>query len=449
MLANMPPEAPLNLTQLIELIRNDSSRSSKISDIFAKSGDLLHKNILGKTLYGTSNPDYMRWILYDNQNNYIKPKSVNNVMNKNLGQGGLFHTNNAKEWALDKQGLKPLLKQQFVDRFINKIIDKTNNYTDSLIPHARKNKITPISDSISHFTLEVLYKTLLQTDIDEEGEGDLLSRYLFSYIDLNFSKPIRSLLPAFGKFKTHKEKSARFLQLVKKIYEGRAQKNYEVADIIQKLFELHPNHASDPLEQERVLSEIGTFLIAGHHTVSGALSWAIVLLATNPQVAANLDDELSSVLGGRAPERSDFSKLKYLRAFINEVMRLKPPASNISRHALKEDVVGGYLIKKNSFVLMSIFSLHRHPDYWQNPLVFNPERFINNPNGQSHEFAYMPFGNGPRSCSGVNYANLFLTVSLSIILQRLKFQLVSSDISLLNGIIYRPDNSLRVIIKEV
>lgn len=105
-------------------------------------------------------------------------------------------------------------------------------------------------------------------------------------------------------------------------------------------------------------------------------------------------------------------------------MRLYPPAWFLMRKAINEDTIGDYPIPANAFISYSAYTLHRHPDFWDNPERFDPERFSPEQVAARPRFAYLPFGAGPRLCIGNNFAMLEGQLILATIAQCYRFALV-------------------------
>lgn len=105
-------------------------------------------------------------------------------------------------------------------------------------------------------------------------------------------------------------------------------------------------------------------------------------------------------------------------------MRLYPPAWFLMRKAINEDTLGGYTIPANTFISYSAYTLHRHPEFWDDPERFDPERFTPERAAQRPRFAYLPFGAGPRLCIGNGFAMLEGQLILATVAQRYRFTLV-------------------------
>jgi cytochrome P450 len=136
-------------------------------------------------------------------------------------------------------------------------------------------------------------------------------------------------------------------------------------------------------------------------------------------VERRLRQELDEVLDGRPPTVDDLPKLPYTTMVIQETLRLYPAAWMIGRMPLGDDEIGGYHIPAGSTVWMSQYVTHRHPDFWEEPNGFDPERFRDHPPP-----AYFPFGAGPRVCIGNNLALLEARLVIATVLQRLRLELL-------------------------
>ena len=173
----------------------------------------------------------------------------------------------------------------------------------------------------------------------------------------------------------------------------------------------------------QIRDEVLTLLLAGHETTANALAWTFFLLADAPEVDGKLRSELDQVLGGRAPTVDDLPRLPYLAMVVQESMRLYPPAWAISRAVIADDEIMGYLIPAGSNVLLSQWVTHRHPDFWNDPNRFDPERFSPDAIAQRPRYAYFPFGGGPRLCIGEQFALVEARLILASVLQNYRLRL--------------------------
>jgi cytochrome P450 len=160
------------------------------------------------------------------------------------------------------------------------------------------------------------------------------------------------------------------------------------------------DEAGRPLEISEIRDQLVTFIVAGHETVASALGWAWGLIATHPDVSNRIAQEADAVAPSRPLGFADYRELTYTRAVIDETLRLYPPAWLITRSAIDSDVIDGVSVPAGSLIIMSPWLLHRHPQLWEDPEDFRPERFL----GEVERFAHIPFGAGPRLCIGRDFS---------------------------------------------
>jgi cytochrome P450 len=163
--------------------------------------------------------------------------------------------------------------------------------------------------------------------------------------------------------------------------------------------------------------ELVTLVIAGHETVASCLTWTAHLLAGSSQVQARVHAELDDVLDGRPPTWADLPRLAYLRACVDEALRLYPPAWVLTRQALVPDEVCGVEVPAGTLLIISPWLLHRRGASWPDPERFDPDRFLEDPAAGTRLGAYLPFGAGPRLCIGREFALVEAVLVLATLLR--------------------------------
>ncbi len=218
----------------------------------------------------------------------------------------------------------------------------------------------------------------------------------------------------------------------------RAQGPSEPPDMLDLLL-------ASTLSPTEVRDEIVTFLVAGHETVASALTWALVLLSTHPEVADRVAEEAESVLGGLGPgeavDLSRLAELKVCRAVVDEAMRLNPPAWLITRSTAADMELGGSHVPAGSLVILSPWIVHRHESVWSEPETFDPQRFLPPAAGSTPgtRTAYIPFGAGPRMCIGRDFAYAEAVLSLAMICRAVQLQPSGPPVRPLPLVTIRPD----------
>ncbi len=177
-----------------------------------------------------------------------------------------------------------------------------------------------------------------------------------------------------------------------------------------------------------VRDDIVSLMLAGYETTSATLGWVLALLATRPALVDRLRLEALRVSDQADLDYRDLSRLTLARTVVNETLRLYPPGWSMRRIAVEHDTLpGGLAVSPGDFVLISPYILQRHPDHWEAPTDFRPERFDDGAAIRAKGYAYMPFGGGPRRCLGMNFAYMELLVVLVVLLQRGEWRMAVPD----------------------
>ncbi|WP_353855639.1 bifunctional cytochrome P450/NADPH--P450 reductase [Bacillus sp. Bos-x628] len=209
-------------------------------------------------------------------------------------------------------------------------------------------------------------------------------------------------------------------QLVDDIIHERKKQDETGDDLLSLMLHAKDPETGERLSDENIRYQIITFLIAGHETTSGLLSFAIYFLLKNPEELKKAVQEADEVLQGELPTFKQVQKLSYIRMVLNEALRLWPTAPSFSLYAKEDTVIGGkYPIEKNQSVTVLIPKLHRDQTVWgEDAEEFKPERFMHPEKIPQH--AYKPFGNGQRACIGMQFALHEATIVLAMVLHHLE-----------------------------
>lgn len=211
-------------------------------------------------------------------------------------------------------------------------------------------------------------------------------------------------------------------QIVSQEADQRGNDSHDLLSLLRTLRNGSPRNGAG---WKLVRDEVMTFLLAGHETTAATLAWTWYALAQHACVESRLHQELEELLAGRDPSLSDLPRLTYTRMIIDEVMRLYAPVWLIPRRSIGDDRIGGYRIPANSDVLLSVYMMHRHPDFWDSSEKFDPERFSREECAQRAASCYLPFGAGARACIGSRFGLMETILVVAVRAQRLRFELVS------------------------
>ncbi|TYA14962.1 cytochrome P450 [Paenibacillus faecis] len=201
------------------------------------------------------------------------------------------------------------------------------------------------------------------------------------------------------------------------IAERRAGKTEGKDDLLAHMLTSKDPETGEALDDENIRYQIITFLIAGHETTSGLLSFAFYFLLKHPDKLKKAQEEVDRILTDPVPSYKQVRDLKYIRMILNESLRLWPTAPAFSLYAKEDTLLGGkYPIRQNEAVTVLIPILHRDKEVWGEEVEeFRPERFEDEAKIPHH--AFKPFGNGQRACIGQQFALHEATLVLGMLLK--------------------------------
>jgi cytochrome P450 / NADPH-cytochrome P450 reductase len=184
-------------------------------------------------------------------------------------------------------------------------------------------------------------------------------------------------------------------------------------------------HSGERLDDVNIRYQMNTFLIAGHETTSGMLSFAVYFLLNNPHVIQKAYEEVDRVLGrdiNAKPTAQQVNQLVYIGQILKEALRLWPTAPAFGLYPYQNETIGGkYKLRKRTFVTVLTAMLHRDQSVWgPRAEVFDPENFAPDREAKMPAHAFKPFGNGQRACIGRQFAMTEATLVLGLILQRFR-----------------------------
>ncbi|MEU2283324.1 cytochrome P450 [Streptomyces sp. NPDC013178] len=192
-------------------------------------------------------------------------------------------------------------------------------------------------------------------------------------------------------------------------------------DLLDRMLETAHPETGERLSARNVRRQVITFLVAGHETTSGALSFALHYLSRHPEVAARARAEVDRVWGdATAPGYDQVAKLRYVRRVLDESLRLWPTAPAFAREAREDTMLAGeHPMRRGAWALVLTPMLHRDPDVWGDDAErFDPDRFDAGAVRARAPHTFKPFGTGARACIGRQFALHEATLVLGLLLRR-------------------------------
>jgi Cytochrome P450 len=383
-------------------------------------------------------PDSVKQVLVDDFEQYRKPSDSGGV---DILSEGLLLSDDA-QWERQRTRLQPLFYRERIETYA----ETMGVYAAASAEEwAATDETVDLSEATSTYTLRVLGKTLFGIETTEHREA--IRAGAEAIRERSSDSPVGLDIPDWLPTPGNRRYQHGIEQLDGVIDELLADSGNDVdgEDLLSLLLAASNDDGDHPTESE-IRSQLATFLFAGHETSATALTWALYELGRNPEIAARLQSEIDSVVTDEYATLTDLPELSYTTQILNETLRRYPPAAAIFRETDSAVELNGYTVPQDTYVVLPQFFVHTDDRWWDEPMTFDPSRWddIDDPPGDRPEYLYFPFGGGPRSCIGMRFARMELTLALATIARQCRVIHDYEDIGVDIGSTTSPAEQLRV-----
>ncbi len=398
-----------------------------------------------KAWHLVNNPAHIEWILQKNVGNYPKGFFFNRRISLLCGNG--LVTSEGDFWRRQRRLAQPAFHRQRLANLVGTMTDATDSMLGEWDDYARRDHAFDVTESMMRLALQVVGRSLFSTELGEHSE-----RVYHAMSGVLAHIGFRMFNPFSAGEKVPTKRNRTFVrdrhtldEVSRHIIEERRREGGDRGDLLSMLMLARDEETGEGMSDAQLLDEVRTLLFTGHETTAVALSWTFKLLAQNPHVRERLQSEVDEVLQNRTPTLEDLPRLTFTRQIFEETLRLYPPVWCIPRHCNQADEIGGYDIGADSTVVILPYLTHRHPDFWDNPEAFDPDRFSLERCENRAKFAYFPFGGGPRVCIGANFSMMEAQIILAMVTQKFQLDLVPDHpVSMSQSLTLRPRHGLKM-----
>jgi pentalenene oxygenase len=278
--------------------------------------------------------------------------------------------------------------------------------------------------------MAVVGKTLFSTDLGQDAVDEVVG-----------SMPIlldgirkRLLAPTELLEKLPTAENRRFNAAIRRVHDvvDRIIADYrrtglDHGDLVSMMLMARDEETGEGLSDEHVRGEVLTMVAAGTQTTATTIAWALHTMSIRDDIQDRAFAEVRDVLGDRDPVFDDIERLEYIRCLLSETLRLYPPAWLLSRRATTEVTLGGHVLPPGASILFSPYAVHRDPNVFEDPDLFNPDRWLPERAKKIPRPGFIPFGAGSRQCLGERFAWVEATVVLATILRRWRVRPVAGQ----------------------
>ena len=330
-------------------------------------------------------------------------------------------------WLPRRRALQPMFTKRHVPRYAGHM----GAAAQSVVDGWRDGAFVDLDTECRKLTLRALGRSVLGLDLDERAdEIGLALRTSLEWVADRVARPINPprWLPTKGQRAARRANETLHRLAAEILHAVRADAERD-APLVRALIQAIDEETGRPLTDEEICHELVLFMLAGHDTTSTTLTYALWSLGHHRDIQDQVRAEVDA-LGERALSPDDVAELGLTVRVLHEALRLCPPAAGTVRSPTCDLVVDGYRVEAKTIAAVSFYAMHRDPALWDDPLRFDPDRFLPERSKGRSRWQYLPFGGGPRSCIGDHFAMLEATLALATIIRAVEIESLDLDFPL-------------------
>ena len=382
------------------------------------AGDVATYRVFGERGYLLSNPADIERVLVSDNDDFVKGEVFEESLGT-LAENGLVILE-GEQWKRHREAFQPAFA-----------MDRIQSYADTMSEFAARTAANwtdgerlAVDDEMRELTLDILAKTLFDIDVQDKKRAiDDASHAISDRLDMRRLSAYLPLWVPTPANRRCRQALDQFHDVVNELIDERQRgatdaEGSDRDDLLSLMLDAVGEDAA--MSEAELRDEMITFLFAGHETTALGLSYAWFLLANDPDRQAKLHDEVDAL--DDDPGVADLPALEYTDRIVSETLRLYPPASSMLREPVQDVELGGYTIPEGSVVVVPQWIVQRDERWYDDPDQFRPERWTNEFEADLPDYAYFPFGGGPRHCIGMRFARMELKLAIATIARRWAFE---------------------------
>ena len=417
-----PPSFPF-VGHLFEL--DGQTPLQSLTQLCAKHGPIFRLSVLGQSTIVVSAQKYVNELCDESRfGKHVHSALVS--LRPAVGDGLFTAYGDEPNWALAHRILMPAFGPLGIRDMVGKMLDIAHQMFDRWERFGQDAEID-VADAMTRLTLDTLALCAFDVRFNSFYREDM-HPFIDAMVDTLLEASARDRRPEFvtramlGKRRQFERDIAVMHDMADALMATRRKEGRvgQRGDLLDSMLTGIDPVTGGRLADENIRHQLVTFLIAGHETTSGLLSFATHLLLENPDILEKAQQLVDSVLGDRDPNLDDLADLKFIEQILMESLRLWPtaPAFAVTPHA-PTMLAGLYPLKPGDELLILLPALHRDPAIWgEDAALFRPERFADGMAERLPPNSWKPFGNGQRACIGRGFAMQEALLVLSMMLQR-------------------------------
>lgn len=420
------PPRPKSLGPLSALLRAAITGDSNLIGLLPKQAYTMKIGNLGysrRSIVIINDADEVRNILTDPTDIYPKNDLMVGALAPLVGDS--IFVSSGDPWRKQRAMVAPAFNHMKLSLAFDAMQAAVDNYETVIDGHISADESFSLDLAMSHLTADIICRTVFSTPLQSNIAREVFDA--FSIFEKSVAHvEIKRLImePAWSNIPQHAtvlDACERIRTHLGTLVDKHLQKDANFDDIATAIINARDKETGEGFSRKELIDQLGVFFLAGHETTASALTWGFYVLATRPDIVAQLRQEIEQVTQGEALGFQHIRNLHFTTSIFKESMRLYPPITFIPRVAAENTKIGKRKIKKGAMIMIAPWVIHRHHDYWNNPDSFDATRFMPHREKEIKPNTYMPFGLGPRVCVGANFATIEATLILARLAMRYDF----------------------------
>ena len=386
----------------------DAASFQLMGQLFEEYGDIvsLKNTHINKPNFLINHPDYIKQVFVTEHHNFQKGTGFDRV--KILLGNGLI-VSDGEFWVRQKRMIQPMFHKNVLSKVYEIMCQCNVNLLNQWKNAASENRPINVTRDTCYLALEIILRALFSEDYDDmsyKGVNPFFILADHTSRDLDLVVKFHSL----GKYITH-------------CMQDRIKNNRYPEDYLSMLMLCEDKITNERMSEKEVLDEVMTLIVAAHETTAATINWIWYYISEDENVSTKILEEIKFV-DDTPPNFEALDKLSYIKQVIDEVLRLYPPGWLLSREAMREMELGEYVLEPGSNVFISPYFIHRHPNFWQNPNEFHPDRFSKRNAKNINRYTYFPFSLGQRRCPGEIFALIEMQIHIAYVCKHLELKYI-------------------------
>jgi cytochrome P450 len=408
-------------------------------------GDVVSYSVAGEPFCTLLHPDHVKRVLVTEESKFGKSGFIQEAGEKFIGNG-LF-ASEGEFWRRQRTRMQPAFYRERIATYTDPMVEFSAETADSWTT----GETIFLQEEMKRLTLRILSTALFDHDVRgaDSSIRDAVRDVARALNEKSDAGSVDAFLPEWVPTPTNRRYRRavdRFDDAIEHLIEDR--RDEPPGDDFLSILLHATDEDGEKMSEKALRDEIATFIFAGHETTALALTYCLYLLSTHPRVRRNLLAELDTVLDGDAPTMADLGALDYTDKVVTEALRRYPPAYVVFRETKQDVVLGDYRIPEGTSLTLPQFVIQNDERWFDDPGTFDPDRWTPEMKADLPEYAYFPFGGGPRHCIGMRFANAEIRLVLATLAQRVEFGSPPADLDLRMGTTLEPTNPIEMTVKK-